>query len=177
MSKGGIVILIFLLVIASLAVVPFILERMGFEAKPKGMVGSEAPDFELKSTRGETVKLSELKGSVVLLDFWATWCGPCRKAIPFLSRLYSEYSDRGLVILSINLGESSDVVLEFANRHKMAWTVLLDPEGAVADFYNVRAIPTFVVIDKDGMVRYRESGYSQSVEREITSIIEEILGG
>ncbi len=171
------VILIFILAIGALAIGPFILEKMGYKGRPRGMVGSEAPDFKLKSINGEVVELSELKGNVVLIDFWATWCGPCIRAVPFISRLYAEYADNGLVILSVNLGEDPNVVAEFAGKHKMLWTVLLDSDRSVADSYGVKAIPTFVIIDKGGVIRYRKAGYSQSVEHEITSIIEETLSG
>ena len=121
------------------------------------------------------MELSEFKGNVVFIDFWATWCGPCRRAIPFLLRLYTEYADMGLIILSVNLGEDPNVVAEFADKHKMLWTVLLDLDRSVADSYDVRAIPTFVIVDKDGVIRYKKAGNSQSVKDEITSIIEEIL--
>jgi len=177
LSKRSIVILIFVLVVGILAISPFILEKMGYGGKRGGIVGSKAPNFKLKSIDGETVELSKLNGSVVLLDFWTTWCKPCTMAVPFLSRLHAEYADQGLIILSVNIGEDPSIVSEFADKHKMQWTVLLDQDRSVAELYGVRAIPTFIVIDKNEIVRFRKAGYSESVEHDIVSIIEEALSG
>ena len=114
-----------------------------------------APDFQLPDLDGHLVTLSELRGSPVLLNFWATWCGPCRAEMPFIQDIYENesFSDKGLVILAVNIGENSSTAKRFMVDNELTFAVLLDTDQKIAPEYNVRAIPTTFFIDEDGIIR------------------------
>ena len=117
-------------------------------------VGHPAPDFTLTDLSGKPVTLSSYHGQkAVVLDFWATWCAPCRMALPDLQSLSDKYADRGLEILALDQGEEPDQVRGFIERKQYLLRVLLDQGNAVGDTYGVRGIPTTVLIDKAGVVR------------------------
>src|SRR5689334_15000106 len=117
-------------------------------------VGDEAPDFTLADLRGERLQLSSLRGQkVVLLDFWATWCGPCRMAMPALQDIHAELAKDGIELVSVNQGEEAERVRAFIERKQYTFRTVLDGDGAVGSSYGVRALPTVVVIDKQGKVR------------------------
>ncbi len=116
--------------------------------------GRPTPDFQLQSLDGQTVSLSALKGRPVLINFWATWCVPCRMEIPVLQQLAedAEWKERGLVVLAVNLGEPPSLVREFVEAFGISFTVLLDANLEVAVAYNAAAIPVTYFIDKDGII-------------------------
>lgn len=119
-----------------------------------------APDFKLKSLDGQTITLSALKGRSVLLNFWATWCGPCRSEMPFLQEIYKDlkWQARGLLILTVNLQESDTVVRKFMAENAFSFTVLLDTRGEAGQLYNVASIPTTYIIGKDGIIKNSRIG-------------------
>ena len=116
---------------------------------------SPAPDFELTASDGQVVRLGELRGKVVLLNFWATWCPPCKAEMPDLNALQREYgADRDFVVLGINDMENAADVVAFAEREGIAFPLLLDPDGRVIkDLFDVRYLPTSMIIDRDGRIR------------------------
>jgi|SRR6266498_2545109 len=117
-------------------------------------VSEPAPDFTLHDLTDNPVTLSSFRGEkTVLLDFWATWCGPCKAAMPDLQNLSDKFKERGLEVVTIDQRESVDQVRYFIDRRKYSFQVLLDRDGAVGDKYGVRAIPTAVLIDKNGVVQ------------------------
>src|SRR6266404_2937249 len=117
-------------------------------------VNEPAPDFTLQDLTGQPVTLSSFRGEkAVLIDFWATWCGPCRSAMPGLQDLSDKFKDRGLEVVTIDQGESVDQVRYFVERRKYSFRVLLDHDGVVGDKYGVRGIPTSVLVDKTGVVQ------------------------
>lgn len=120
--------------------------------------GALAPDFTLRELGGAEVRLSELRGKVVLLNFWATWCPYCRAERSALQKAHEQYSGRGVVILSVNIGEKQGVVQAFAEARKLTMTVLLDEDGTVARAYHVQGIPVSFLIDRDGIIRSRHLG-------------------
>jgi len=123
-------------------------------------VGQPAPDFSAPDLAGQTVSLSDYRGQkVVLLDFWATWCGPCKMAMPGLQSLQDDFKKRGLEILSLNEGESAEQAGNFIKKKGYGFHVLLDASSAIGASYGVRGIPTLVV-DKQGLVRWIRVGYS-----------------
>jgi len=137
-------------------------------------VGKLAPDFELQSLDGKTVSLSDFRGKAVLLNFWATWCGPCRAEMPFLQQVHEEWADKGLVILAVNIGEGQSEVEEFMEEFGLSFLALLDTDREVALQYNVRAIPTTYFIDKEGVIQELKVGTFSS-KAEIVGQLDKII--
>jgi len=129
---------------------------------PSPLVGKPAPPFTLKGVKGSTVSLASYKGKVVLLDFWATWCRPCRIEMPRVEALYKEFKARGLVVFGVNYAEDPATVRDFLAKNPYTIPILLDPKGEAGQRYQADAIPTLVVIGKDGKV----SSYFQGVREE-----------
>jgi len=127
----------------------------------RGEVGSQAPEFQLPDLSGATVASSHFKGKVVILDFWATWCPPCKEEIPHLVRLQSKYRDQGLEIvgLSLDAGGAKDVK-PFADEHDVNYTMLIANEETAKAYGNINAIPTTFVLDRDGKIVQRFIGYT-----------------
>ncbi len=119
---------------------------------------SAAPDFKLADLNGNTVVLSDLRGKPVLLNFWATWCPPCREEVPLIEEINREWTSKGLVVLTVSLDDSADTVKDFVQNYGLTFTVLFDREQRVADTYGIQGIPTTLFIDKDGMIRARTVG-------------------
>ena len=122
-------------------------QNLGLQALPEG---TKAPDFELESTDGTMVKLSSYQGKVVFLNFWATWCPPCRAEMPSMQELYEQFSDKGLVMLAVDLQESKEKVIAFMEEFKLDFPAILDVSGRVGRKYGVRSIPTTYLIDPGG---------------------------
>jgi len=127
-------------------------------AKPD-LAGHDALPFEVKTLDNKAYSLAALKGKPVLLDFWASWCGPCRKAMPDLEILNKEFKDQGLVILGVNTGEDRDVVEAFLKKSPLAYPAVLAGDSGILDAYHVTSYPTFVMIGRDGKVVEYEQGY------------------
>jgi len=119
------------------------------ESSPPVPVGQAAPEFEVASLTGETKRLSDLRGKVVLLDFWATWCPPCRKGLPETQQLHREFADKGLAVLAIS-DEDSKTVEPFLKQNSYSFPTYLDAKGAAGKIYKVEAIPTVVIITREG---------------------------
>jgi thiol-disulfide isomerase/thioredoxin len=134
-----------------------ILQKTGLDI-PTSTVMSE--DFTLETLGGKTVSLSSLKGSVVLLSFWATWCGPCKQEMPEMQILYDRLKSKGLTIIAVDLMEDKDTVAAFLRQNKYTFPVLLDSDGKVggSSLYGVRAIPTNYVLDRTGRIVARAVG-------------------
>lgn len=118
----------------------------------------KAIDFELEDINGNKISLEQLKGKKVFLNFWATWCPPCRLEMPELEKLYQETKDTDLVILAIDLGEDQETVKSFIKQNNYNFTVLLDSVQEVADNYKINSIPTSFFIDEDGYIVNRKIG-------------------
>jgi len=141
-----------------------------------GQASWPAPDFALTDLTGASVTLSSFRvTNVVVLDFWASWCGPCRMAMPAIQSLQDKFADRGLVVLSVNLRENRDQVNEFAVANRINLHILLDSDGGVARSFGVSGIPTVVVIDKMGNVRHRHTGFSGDLEDSLAAVVEPLL--
>jgi cytochrome c biogenesis protein CcmG/thiol:disulfide interchange protein DsbE len=136
-------------------------------------VGKRAPDFQLNTLDGPDITLSQLKGQPVLVNFWATWCGPCRYEMPFLQQVYEKWPADELVVLTVNVGEGAADVSQFMQSQGFSFTVLLDSQTAVAQKYNIQGIPTTVFIDSDGVIRQIKIGVFQS-QAEIENILSKI---
>ncbi len=142
---------------------------------PESLVGKPAPDFTLKDIEDKPVSLRELRGSVVVLDFWATWCGPCRVGLPHLEKLRAEFNDDGVRILAINLREEKDLVRKFLEETRLSLPVLFDTDGSVAEKYAVSGIPQTVVIGKNGAIRNVLVGLAPDGEQTLRKAIQEAI--
>lgn len=129
--------------------------------------GQRAPDFSLPSLKGPRVALSGLRGKVVLIDFWAQWCEPCKKELPELDKLSRQYAAQGVVVLTINLDKTRENAERLAQQLGLSLPVLLDPAGSVAATYDLPKMPSSFVVDKKGIVRFVHEGFEGSgdVER------------
>jgi outer membrane lipoprotein-sorting protein/peroxiredoxin len=114
--------------------------------------GKDAPDFKLNSLDGKEFSLQALRGKVVLLDFWATWCLPCRRDIPSLEKIYADFHERGLVMIGMNVGENKETVAKFLAQNKLSYPIVLAGENEMLQSYSVTAFPTVVLIDREGVI-------------------------
>ncbi|HYK87401.1 MAG TPA: TlpA disulfide reductase family protein [Acidobacteriota bacterium] len=136
-------------------------------------VGRLAPNFKLSDLSGRVVSLDQYRGKIVMLDFWATWCGPCRITMPVLENLQKEYP-KDLTLLAINVSEPRELVRRYVDNQKIASTVLLDEDGAVGEAYRSESIPMQVLIDQRGVVRRVTVGYSSRLADQLRSAIEQL---
>lgn len=141
----------------------------------KDLIGKAAPDFTLKQLGGGNVNLKDLKGSVVVLDFWATWCGPCVEGLPHVDAIYKDNKDKGLKAFAVNMQEEPDAVKAFIEQKKLSVPVLLETKGDVAEKYKVEGIPETVVIGKDGVVKKVFVGTGPDSEEQLRKAVESAL--
>ncbi len=120
--------------------------------------GVPAPDFRLSSLDGQPTSLADLRGKAVVLNFWASWCPPCRSEMPHLQAVAEKYRDQGLVVLAVNLDESPAVIRSFLDRQQIKLNVLLDPGQHTAEKYKILPLPTTFFVGRDGVVRSRVEG-------------------
>lgn len=137
------------------------------------LIGKRAPDFTLQDLKGNQVSLSALKGKPIVLNFWATWCMPCRVEIPHLEELYTKYKDQGLVVLGANTETDYMKVKRFA-QSRISYSVLLDGSTQSQE-YDVKGIPCTYYIDRKGIVRHRSVGFAPGGEALIEEKIKELL--
>jgi peroxiredoxin len=141
------------------------------------LVGKAAPEFELEMMGGERFRLSEHKGKIVVLDFWATWCSHCLQSMPELVRLHSEAAGRDVEVIAVNLEESRDAIAAMLDRHKWKIPVALDRDGVVAARYGVTAIPQTVVIGRDGSVARHFIGGGSNVAKNLADSVRGLSSG
>ena len=116
--------------------------------------GQPAPDFTLDTLDGNKVTLSEYKGKVVMVNFWASWCQPCRQEMPDIEKAYETYKDQGLVVLGVNLSEKNVPIQGFVKQYDLTFPILMDRQGTTAvDLYKVKPIPTTFFVDREGILR------------------------
>ncbi len=125
---------------------------------PVAQVGSPAPDFQLRNLDGQAVSLSDFQGKPILINFWATWCPPCREEMPYLQQAYEEWTGKGLILLAIDIAESPATVRDFLQANKLSLPVLLDTNKDVSQKYGIVAIPTTFFVDKDSIIREKVVG-------------------
>jgi peroxiredoxin len=138
-------------------------------------VGASAPDFTLKTLGGPNMRLQEQRGKVVLVNFWATWCGPCRKEIPHLNRIADKYKSSGLVLMGVNVDDDVRNASDVATKLKVSFPVLLDTDKRVSKLYDLNSMPSTMVIDRSGRVRYLHRGYQDGYEDQYEKQIRDLL--
>jgi len=152
------------------------LERAFMEIHP--LEGKPAPDVELPLLGGGKIKISEYKGkNILILDFWATWCSPCVRAMPIITEVAGQFKDKGVLLFAINSGEEEAKIREFIKEHNITATVALDPKNEASRLYQAEAIPQTVIIDREGMIQVVHSGIGPNTRRELIQEIETLLAG
>jgi peroxiredoxin len=139
------------------------------------LTGKEAPDFALKSASGSNMRLSEYRGDVVMINFWATWCGPCRQEMPLLDDLYSRYERVGFKLLGVNIDDDSRRAMEMIEELGVKFPVLFDESKDVSRLYQVEAMPVTVLVDRSGVVRHVHLGYKPGYEQKYLTEIRSLL--
>lgn len=137
----------------------------------------QAPDFTLKSVEGTNVRLEELRGEVVLINFWASWCGPCRQEMPILQKIHQRYEPLGFKLIGINVDEQQDKALRLIERLNVDFTLLLDSDQSVSESYDVNAMPYTVLLDRDGTARFVHRGYKPGDEQQYVNRLRQLLKG
>lgn len=135
--------------------------------------GDAAPNFQLTTLDGKTVELSDYRGKGVFLNFWATYCPPCKEEMPYMDNLYKEFKDKGIEILAVNVGEPPLTAQKFVERYDLSFPILMDEREEVYKAYGVKPIPSTFLIDKDGKVIDRVT--KGLTEQEIREMMERIV--
>lgn len=137
--------------------------------------GATAPAFQLPGSGGKAVGLSDLKGQVVLINFWASWCGPCRQEMPLLEQLYRKYQAAGFTMLGVNVEPKSDDAANFLKSTPVSFPILFDRDSKVSKLYEVSGMPSTVIVDRKGNVRYVHHGYKPGDESEYLDQIRTLM--
>jgi peroxiredoxin len=145
--------------LAALALAGVIVAGTGATAWAGVGKGQKAPEFALPTLKGQTVSLASLRGKVVLVDFWAQWCEPCKKELPELDKLAKSYAGKGVVVLAVNIDKQRANAERLVKQLGLSLDVLLDPAGSVAGSYDPPKMPSSFVVDKHGIVRYVNEGF------------------
>jgi peroxiredoxin len=144
-------------------------------AAAAALTSAPAPDFTLRSVAGSNLRLQEQRGQVVMLNFWASWCAPCRQEMPQLDRLYEKYHAAGFQLLGVNVDEDVRNAAGVSSKLGLHFPVLLDTEKRVSHLYDLSTMPSTVLIDRDGRVRYIHRGYKDGYEQTYDEQIRELL--
>jgi len=129
-------------------------------------ISGQAPNFTLKSNTGKNLKLSEFRGQVVMINFWASWCAPCRQEMPLLEDLYKKYKRLGFTILGVNVEENSAPARKLLKNIRVSFPILFDTKNKVSKLYNVSAMPSTILVDRNGKMRFLHKGYKPGYEAE-----------
>ncbi|MGB6308334.1 MAG: TlpA disulfide reductase family protein [Steroidobacteraceae bacterium] len=137
--------------------------------------GGPAPAFTLTTLTGAPGALSQYKGQVVMVNFWATWCGPCQQEMPLLDQMYKKYKPAGFTLIGVNVDKEAPPVKELMARKPVSFPVLLDPANQVSKAYHVDEMPSSVIIDRKGEIRYIHRGYKPGDENEYQDRIRQLI--
>lgn len=134
-----------------------------------------APNFTLKDDTGKIFRLQEYRGKIVFLNFWATWCPPCRKEMPTMEQLYQTFKEEDFVMLAVNLFETPEQVGQFRQEFQLSFPLPIDPDGSIVAFYGVRGIPTTFLIDRQGKIVAQAVGERNWGSPEAQELIQALL--
>lgn len=144
-------------------------------AAPKDAAIKDAPDITLTAISGKTMRIADLKGQVVLLDFWASWCIPCRKSFPEVDALHRELEPKGLVVIAVNVDEQTKNAYTFLEQYPHTMTIAFDPKGTVADAFKLEAMPSTMIVDRGGHIRFTHQGYTEKTIGQFRSEVLQLL--
>lgn len=164
-----VIILAAAIVLGGIAIFPTL-----FESSDVPNVGSSVPDVTLQELNGEIRSLNDLQGKAVIMNFWGSWCEPCKREMPALSRAYDEWKDKGVVVLGINYGEDALVVDNFVKRMDVTFPIWLDKKKTVSKSFGIRPLPTTFFINPEGKVHYIKLG--EVTDLELERLIKQMLG-
>ena len=153
----------------AVSVLTILVGLLGMAARPP-LVGGPAPEIALKDLQGRDVRLSDFHGKIVLVNFWATWCKPCKEEMPAMQRSYDKLRDQGFVVLAVNELEDAERVAEHIRTHGHTFIVVMDHDNRIANRYGVVGLPASFLVDRQGIVRERISGNLLTEER-ITELV------
>jgi thiol-disulfide isomerase/thioredoxin len=139
-------------------------------------IGNAAPKLSALANDGRILSLDQFKGQVVYVDFWASWCAPCRQAMPVLDTLYQRYRTRGFVVLGVNVDTDRKSAQRMLDQLTPAFPVVFDPDGKWPETFGLRDMPTSYLIDANGVVRYIKKGYRERDEKQIEAAVKAVLG-
>jgi peroxiredoxin len=134
-----------------------------------------APDFVLKSIDGKNLRLNEYRGQVVLINFWASWCGPCRQEMPLLQQIDKRYRDAGFTVLGVNVEGKEGPAKEVAGKAGVSFPVLVDDGQKVSGMYKLESMPSSVIVDRDGVIRYIHAGYKPGDEAKYIEVVKQLI--
>ena len=150
---------------------------LGLMVSPAGAssISGKAPEFTLKSRSGQNLRLSDYRGQVLLINFWASWCGPCRQEMPLLEDLYKRYGKLGFTILGVNVDTDSTKANNYLRDISVTFPIMYDTTNAVSKSYNVNAMPTTVIVDRNGNMRFLHQGYKPGYERDYKKQVVQLI--
>ena len=168
-------VLIILTIIVSFSSVQ--LKSIPMESSDDIKVGNMAPEFKGETIDGKELKLSDYKGRVILLDFWASWCGPCQKELPFLFQMYDDNEDRNFIIIAVNIDKKLNSAQKFLEKltEKAHFPIVWDSKSEIPALYNIESMPTTIFIDKEGVIRYIHTGFTDSSKDMLRNELDELL--
>jgi peroxiredoxin len=137
--------------------------------------GGPAPGFTLSAVDGSQGALSQYKGQVVMINFWATWCGPCQQEMPLLDQMYKKYKPAGFTLIGVNVDKEAPPVKDLLARKPVSFPVFLDPASQVSKAYHVDEMPSSVIIDRKGEIRYIHRGYKPGDENDYQDRIRQLI--
>ena len=172
MKKQRLALRTVILVIMAAAVVYTLYANFTKDDVQKVAVGKEAPDFSLVDMEGDQHKLSDYRGQGVFLNFWATWCKPCEREMPYIDNQYKEFKDKGVAVLTVDVGESELAVNNFIEKYDLSFPVMIDKDGQVQTAYMIDPLPITFLIDKDGKVVRSYTG--ELTEKSVRDFMQEI---
>ena len=140
-----------------------------------GDASGPAPSFTLTTLGGQPSGLSAYKGQVVMVNFWATWCGPCQQEMPLLDQMYKKYKPAGFTLIGVNVDKEAPPVKQLLERKPVSFPVLLDPANQVSKAYHVDEMPSSVIIDRKGQIRYIHRGYKPGDENDYQDRIRQLI--
>ena len=138
-------------------------------------IGQAAPDFTLKTIEGKNLNLVEQRGEIIVLNFWASWCGPCRKEMPLLDSFYKKYNDLGVSVWGVNVEQENQAGRDFLTGLNITFPIFFDSSNKISADYQVEAMPTTVIVDRNGQVRYVFRGYRDGYEKKYAKAIKQLI--